>query len=293
MVIKKQIFIFNIILFIIIIFSGCGNNPNSINSYLSIEKKSLYFYDQGKKNWEKRVNIENAKKSIELLNKAQNLNSNNLEIAILLSKSYHFFAQYIEKKPEKADSLFFLGKEVAWNFISKSDAYINGFNQFNGDINRKKIAGIENISENLTELLFWWSKNYVSYIVSKPISDRLNSREEIETALYKILSIKPDYYYNGPDQIFGIFYARIPGVELAQSISHFQSAINSNPNFFGNYVARAKYLYTKNGDKKNFLKDLNYIIGLDPTILPQIAPENLMEQESAKKLLLKESSLFE
>ena len=45
-------------------------------------------------------------------------------------------------------------------------------------------------------------------------------------------------------------------------------------------------------DKVRFEKDINYILGLDPSAVPEIGPENLMEQEIAKKLLQKSSSLF-
>ena len=148
------------------------------------------------------------------------------------------------------------------------------------------------ISENDIEVLFWWVKNYVSFIANKPVTERLSAREEIETALYKILSQKPDFYFGGCHQIFGILYARLPGVELNKSISQFETAITKGPDFFGNYVARAKYLYPRVNDKDSFEKDINYILGLDPSKVPEIAPENLMEQEIAKKLLQKSSSLF-
>ena len=43
---------------------------------------------------------------------------------------------------------------------------------------------------------------------------------------------------------------------------------------------------------KKLLNSEVYILGLDPSAVPEIGPENLMEQEIAKKLLQKSSSLF-
>ena len=84
------------------------------------------------------------------------------------------------------------------------------------------------------------------------------TNEEIETALYRVLSQKPDFYFGGCHQIFGILYARLPGVELNKSISQFETAITKGPDFFGNYVARAKYLYPRVSDKESFEIELQY-----------------------------------
>ena len=61
----------------------------------------------------------------------------------------------------------------------------------------------------------------------------------------------------------------------------------------GTYVMRAEYLYTKSGNREEFIKDLQMVLNANPTELPNVSPENLFEQEKAKVLLAKESSLFE
>ena len=76
-------------------------------------------------------------------------------------------------------------------------------------------------------------------------------------------------------------------------MSNFDKAILGSPNYLGTYVVRAEYLYTKSGNRESFIKDLQMVLNADPTLLPNISPENLFEQEKAKRLLLKESKLFE
>ena len=61
----------------------------------------------------------------------------------------------------------------------------------------------------------------------------------------------------------------------------------------GTYVIRAKYLYTKSGNREGFVKDLQQVLNSDPAILPAVSPENLFEQEKARALLKEVSSLFE
>ena len=287
---KKKIEIH--LLLILCIGIGCANNNNFLNVIINKRDNTNVNFERGKENWEKRANKNNIYESLKYLTKAIKENGENLERSKLMSQACHFTAEYIEDDETKSDSLYLLGKDTAWSFITKTDSYIEGFNKFSGDLAGKKIAGIDNISENDIEVLFWWVKNYVSFIANKPVTERLSAREEIETALYKILSQKPDFYFGGCHQIFGILYARLPGVELNKSISQFETAITKGPDFFGNYVARAKYLYPRVNDKDSFEKDINYILGLDPSNVPEIGPENLMEQEIAKKLLQKSSSLF-
>ena len=287
---KKKIKIH--LLLILFIGIGCSNGNNYLNELINKSDSSNVNFEKGKKNWEKRANKNNIYESLKYLTRAIKENGENLERSKLMSQACHFTAEYIEDDETKSDSLYLLGKDIAWNFLIKTDSYIEGFNSFTGDLVDKKIAGIDNISENDIEVLFWWVKNYVSFIANKPVTERLTAREEIETALYRVLSQKPDFYFGGCHQIFGILYARLPGVELNKSISQFETAITKGPDFFGNYVARAKYLYPRVSDKESFEKDINYIMGLDPSTVPEIAPENLMEQEIAKKLLQKSSNLF-
>jgi len=287
---KKKIKIH--LLLILYLGIGCSNGNNYLQHIINKRDSSNVNFEKGKENWEKRAYKENIYESLKYLTKAIKENGENLEKSKLMSQACHFTAEYIEDDEAKSDSLYLQGKDTAWSYLSKTDSYIKGFNEFSGDLPGKKIAGIDNISENDIEVLFWWVKNYVNFIVNKPVTERLNAREEIETALYKVLSQKPDFYFGGCHQIFGIFYARLPGVELNKSISQFETAITKGPDFFGNYVARAKYLYPRVNDKESFKKDINYILALDPSSVPEIGPENLMEQEIAKKLLQKSSSLF-
>ena len=287
---KKKIEIH--LLLILFIGISCSNGSNYLSIAINKSDSSNINFEKGKENWEKRANKNNIYESLKYLTKAIKENGENLERSKLMSQACHFTAEYIEDDETKSDSLYLLGKDIAWNFLIKTDSYIKGFNSFIGGVVDKKIAGIDNISENDIEVLFWWVKNYVSFIANKPVTERLTAREEIETALYRVLSQKPDFYFGGCHQIFGILYARLPGVELNKSISQFETAITKGPDFFGNYVARAKYLYPRVSDKESFEKDINYIISLDPSTVPEIAPENLMEQEIAKKLLQKSSNLF-
>ena len=285
---KKYFIIINIIFFL----SGCGSNTRTYSPYLSKTKNIQFLVQQGKKFWEKRVNPDEANRSKLFLSKAYSLDPNNDEVAVLYYRACQFIGHYIETDPIKSDSLFTEGMYVAWDFIISTDSYQEGSAFSEGNNKEKIIAGIENISDELLPILYWWVENYSSYLMTKPVMDRLENRDKIETALHKILSIKPDFYYHGANRIFGELYSRLPGVDLIHAENNFQKSITGSPNYFATYVSRAEYFHTKNGDREKFIEDLQKVLNMDPTILPEVSPENLFEQEKAKILLSKEGSLF-
>ena len=285
---RTLLLITNIILF----FSSCGYNSSTYSPYLSKTKNIQFLVEQGKINWEKRVNTDEAYKSKLFLSKAYNLDPDNIEVAILYSRACHFIGHYFEKDRIKSDSTFSEGMDMAWDYVISTESFQQGSALSEGDDKEKIIAGIENISDDLIPLLYWWVENYSSYLMTKPVMERLENRDKIETALHKMLSIKPDFYYHGANRIFGELYSRLPGVDLIHAENNFQKSITGSPNYFATYVSRAEYFHTKNGDREKFIEDLQKVLNMDPTILPEVSPENLFEQEKAKILLSKEGSLF-
>ena len=286
---------FNVIIFFSLIFISfsCSSKTETFNKYVSKEKNLQFLVAQGKLHWDKRVNIKDANLAKLFLSKANELNPDNAEIVELYARACHFVGYYLQSNLDKSDSLFIEGMNTTWSYIISTNAYQEGAALFDGDLTGKKIAGITNISKEMVPILYWWASNYSRYLSKKPVMDRLQSRDLIETALHRILSLEPDYFYHGANRLFGGIYARLPGVELNLSMNNFDKAITGSPNYLGTYVVRAEYLHTKSGNREAFTKDLQMVLNADPTLLPNISPENLFEQEKAKQLLLKEASLFE
>ena len=286
---------FNVIILFSLIFlnTSCINKNASFNRYISKEKNLQFLVDQGRLHWDKRVNLKDANLAKLFLSKANNINPDNKEIVELYGRACHFIGYYIESNPNKSDSLFIEGMNTTWNFIISTNEFQEGVALFEGDSTEKKIAGIANLSEKIVPILYWWVSNYSRFLAKKPVMDRLESRDLVETALHRILSLEPDFFYHGANRLFGGIYARLPGVELSLSMNNFDEAILGSPNYLGTYLIRAEYLHTKSGNREAFIKDLQIVLNADPTLLPNISPENLFEQEKAKKLLLKESKLFE
>ena len=249
--------------------------------------------EKGRTHWEQRVDVKNARTARLFLSKANVLNPDDQAVTALYAQACHFIGYYIEDDPARSDSLFVEGMDTAWEFIISTDAYQEGVALSEGDSNAKKIAGLENASQDMVPMLYWWVSNYSRYLLTKPVMERLQQRDIIETVLHRILALQPDFFYHGANRIFGGIYARLPGVDLNHSVTNFDKSIQGSPNYMGTYVIRAKYLYTKSGNREAFVNDLQKVLNADPTILPEVSPENLFEQEKARSLLAEVSSLFE
>ncbi|MGY8781501.1 MAG: TRAP transporter TatT component family protein [Fidelibacterota bacterium] len=285
----------NIILLIgVILFeTSCSTKPAIFSKYLSKEKNIQFLVAKGQSHWEKRINPNDAKMARLFLSKAYNIDPNNGDVSALYSRACHFTGHYIENDQSKSDSLFLEGMDSAWDFILATNAYQEGYALSEGDSTTRMISGIENTPIEMIPHLYWWVANYSRYLLTKPVMERLAQRDVIETALHRILAVNPNFFYHGAHRIFGGIYARLPGVTLSHSENNFEKSIAGSPNYLGTYVVRARYLHTKSGDREQFVKDLQFVLNTDPTITPEVSPENLIEQSKAKELLKKESSLFE
>ena len=84
-----------------------------------------YLKTQAYDNWNKRINRKNATVATFFLEKVHSLEPDNLEIALLLSRAYHFEGYYIETDPAQKDSLFMMGKRLAIQIVEQSEVFQN------------------------------------------------------------------------------------------------------------------------------------------------------------------------
>lgn len=252
-----------------------------------------YLVKQGTKSWGRRVDPRDARRSRLFLDQASRLDPANLELAALHARACHFVGYYLEDDPARQDSFYWEGASAAWRALQRSAIFRAAFQEAQGDSSAREVAALAATLPEQIPLLYWWAANLSHYLATKPVRQRLDHREAVETALHRILALEPNFFHGGPYRIFGSFYAKTPGVELSRSREYFQKAIQANPHYLGTYVLRARYYHTKAGNRELFHRDLTTVIQADPTVIPDVMPENLLEQEQARRLLQQEALLFE
>lgn len=280
-----------LILFVLA-FTAC-KTPAPFTQEEAYQENVQYLKTQAYDNWNKRINRKNATVATFFLEKVHYLEPDNLEIALLLSRAYHFEGYYIETDPAQKDSLFMMGIRLAIQIVEQSEVFQNAKAAVQGDSMVKVTEAVAVVEKKYLSALYWWAANRGRYFSTKPVRMRLEYRELGEALMHRVLALDPEFFYGGPYRFFGALYARLPGVELSRSEEYFQKAIAAYPDYLGTYVLRAQFLHTKAGDREKFKADLEYVINADPALLPDAMPENLFEQKFAEELLANENMLFE
>ncbi len=215
------------------------------------------------------------------------------ELAVLLGKINYTRAYFVEKNPKNQDTLYSNGSLICKNAVINHPAFIPVYEKSIGDSTFKLMSGIENAPKSVMPGLYWWAINLAGYLGQKPALERLNHRELLEVIMHRILTLDPGYYFSGPYRFFGSLYTRIPGVELSQSKTYFNQALEANPEYLGNAVLMAEFYYQKAGNREQFHKLLKKVVNTNLTDHPELMTENFFYQNKAITLLNNESLLFE
>lgn len=271
--------------------SGCHTLLDTDRNLLIQQAEHLE--KKGRYHWERRINPDHAKKAQIFLSIAYELKPEADNLAILYSQACYFNGLYIEQIPEKKDSLFLEGYHIAKGIVYHSKSFQKGFNAVEDDSLTRELRGIEALEKSFVPALYWWVANLGRYLINKPVVERLNYRDLLETIIHKILTLDPTYHYGGGYRMLGLVYIRLPGIELSKSKQYFDQAILTFPNYLGTKVLLAQYYYTKAEDREHFHRELQEVLLADPTLTPGIMPENMYEQKIAAKLLEEEALLFE
>ena len=290
---KKYFVIIYWLLSCLLIFSfwSCSNQKLKIQEAQS--QNVEFLVQQAKQLWEQRSDSNSVIKANYILGLANDVEKNNKDIVNIYSQSLFFQGMFLEYDKIKKDSLFLKGAEVAKYSILNDSLFKSTFNETIGDDDFKMLSALSVAPKELVPGMYWWATNKLWYLNNKPAIERINHRELLEVIMHRIIALEPDYLYGGPYRFFGIFYSRIPGVEISQSKSYFEKAISSYPNYFGNKVQMSEFYYQKAENKNLFQNQLNSIINIEPTIDPEIIPENVFYQKRAILLLDQKETLFE
>ena len=284
-------FLFIIFIYILITNLACFNQSNELE--IAQSKNIEFLINKGKSFWEQRSDSNAVKKANYFFGQAINVEKNNIELSTLYSQSLFFEALFLEKNQDKKDSLLFKGSQVAKNSILNDNNFSTILNKIDSDSNFKIISALSIADREFVPRMYWWATNKLWYLNNKPAIERVNQRELLEVIMHRVITLEPEYLYGGPFRFFGVFYTRIPGIDISQSKIYFEKAIKSYPDYLGNRVQMAEFYHQKTENRDLFQKQLKLVLNIDPTINPKVIPENIFYQHRASNLLDQEQILFE
>ena len=243
--------------------------------------------------WNQRTDAKALDKAENLILKVLEKKPNQIEHVVLLAKIKFTKAYFQVSNPNKGNMLLFEASELCRKAVINHPDFLAIYNSVTGDSTEKLFSSLSKVPNSILPGLYWWGKNLAHYLNSRPVIERLSSRELLEVIMNRVLTLDPGFHYGGAYRFFGMLYTRIPGMDIQQSFSYFDQAIKSNPHYLANSVFLADFYHQKAGNREQFNKILTSVINTNLTTHPEVMNDNWFSQKKAQKLLENESSLFE
>jgi len=142
---------------------------------------------------------------------------------------------------------------------------------------------------------YWVYANMGKFSVTKGFSTVVANKSKLKAIADWVQATDPNFYYGAGDRILGTYYAKAPGFaggDMGKSEIHFDASLQICPDYLGTKVLMAQYFATKQQDRELFERLLNEVLAADPEVLPEIAPEQRLEQKNAQRLLDQADDLF-
>ena len=286
---KHNLITISFLALIPIYFSCAGSEINIREN----EKIADELISQANSYWNQRTDEKALDKAENLVTKVLEKKQDHIEHAVLLSKIKFTRAYFQVSNPNKKNKLFFEASELCRKAVVNHPDFIAIHNSIVGDSTEQLFSSLSRAPNSVLPGLYWWGKNLAHYLNSRPVIERLSSRELLEVIMNRVLSLDPGFHYGGAYRFFGMLYTRIPGMDIEQSFSYFDQAIKSNPHYLANSVFLATFYHQKAGNREQFNKILTSVLSTNLTTYPEVMNDNWFYQKKAQKLLENESSLFE
>ena len=278
------------LLALIPIYFSCAGSAINIREN---EKIADGLISQANSYWNQRTDAKALDKAENLILKVLEKKPNQIEHVVLLAKIKFTKAYFQVSNPNKGNMLFFEASELCRKAVINHPDFLAKYNSVTGDSTEKLFSSLSKVPNSMLPGLYWWGKNLAHYLNSRPVIERLSSRELLEVIMNRVLTLDPGFHYGGAYRFFGMLYTRIPGMDVEQSFSYFDQAIKSNPHYLANSVFLADFYHQKAGNREQFNKILTSVISTNLTTHPEVMNDNWFFQKKAQKLLENESSLFE
>jgi len=243
--------------------------------------------------WNQRTDAKALDKAENLILKVLKKKPDQLEHVVLLAKIKFTRAYFQIPNSNQENKLFLEASEICKKAVVNHPDFLAIYNSITGDSTEKLFSSLSKTPNSVLPGLYWWGKNLAHYLNSRPVIERLNSRELLEVIMNRVLTLDPGFHYGGAYRFFGMLYSRIPGLDIEQSFSYFNQAIKSNPHYLANSVFLADFYHQKAGNREQFNKILTSVLSTNLTTHPEVMNDNWLYQKKAQKLLEYESSLFE
>ena len=240
--------------------------------------------------WAQRADKAGLSSALEQWERVLSADANNVQILTSLARGYYFLAEGHTADVDEKLGLHDKGAKYGERALY-TDAKFKAALDEGTDLTE----AVSILSGDYIGAMYWTAANLGRYGVTKGIMANLFLLPKVKAYNSRVMELQEDYFYAGPHRFFGAFYAKAPGFaggDMDKSVEHFNKAIELAPDYFGTRVLYAEFYAAKKGDKALFDEQLSYVQAASQDVIPDLQPEQAIEQSKAKKLLGESSKLF-
>ncbi len=215
---------------------------------------------------------------------------NNKEVLGTLARAYYLLGNGHETEKDAMLAAFDKGATYGERGMAANDAFracVEGGN--------KDYKCLDKLTADDILSTYWVYANVGKHAATTGFTAIVANKSKLKAIADWVQATDPHFYYGAGDRILGTYYAKAPaafGGDLEMSQAHFDASLAIEPNYLGTKVLMAQYLAVKKQDKAMFEQLCNDVISADPEVIPEIAPEQRLEQDNARRLLEKIDDMF-
>lgn len=206
------------------------------------------------------------------------------ELLERLARAYYFLAEgFYRAVPEQQKRLYNLATAYGERCMGLHPAFRDAI-----AAGRKPDDAVALLPKEYAGCIYWAAAGLGKWAALEGFATRIANKDKIKAWVSHVSQIEPTFFYGGPDRYWGSYYALLPrslGGDLEKSKAHFEAALTIAPDYLATKVSMAERYAVAKEDRSLYQALLNDVIMADPNVLPDVAPENRVEQEKAKELL--------
>jgi tetratricopeptide (TPR) repeat protein len=240
--------------------------------------------------WMQRGDSAHLRQAIEALESAFRANPTNIEVASLIARAYYLRAERDAANEDERLTLYEIGTQRGEQAMSIDTKFKDAMRRDSDYGEAVRGLGVEYVPA-----LYWTAVNLGRWSRAKGFATVLANRRKVQHLVSRVSTLDSTYFYGASDRYWGAYYSIAPGFaggDKEKSRQHFEKSLKLAPNYIGTKVTYAETYAVGVQDRDLFERLLKDAIATPVSSLPDVEPEQRMEQAKARAFLARTAELF-
>jgi tetratricopeptide (TPR) repeat protein len=246
--------------------------------------------DNAMAHWAQRGDSSHLRQAIEALEGAYRVDPTNIEVASLISRAYYLRAERDAANDDERLRLYETGTQRGEQAMSIDTRFREAMRS-GSDYGE----AVRALGADFVPAIYWTAVNLGRWSRAKGFTTVLANRRKVQHLVGRVSALHPTYFHGAPDRYWGAYYSIAPGFaggDKEKSRQHFERSLQIAPNYIGTKVTYAETYAVGVQNRELFERLLNEAIATPVVSLPDVEPEQRMEQAKARGFLARVNELF-